>query len=399
MTAEGRWQRLGAALAALWLLTLAALDVVVGDPSFVLSPLFAIGPLIAGAVLPVRPTAGFAAAAVLLATASGLWNDTWGTPQFWVRLVDVALVSAAAVAVAAIRVRRERQLARIERIAEVAQRTVLPLIPRRVGPLTAGSRYLSAAEDTLVGGDLYDWFHSDRRICFVVGDVRGKGVGAVEQAARVIRAFRQYAAADADVATMAAEMSAYLMPFFDDEEFTTAVLVQITDNTRLTLVNCGHPSPILVPRGGEATFVEPPVCLPLGLGSSYESLSMPWTPGDRLLLYTDGLSEARDERGEYMSLLPLAPLLTVTSVEDALDGVLARVRRHLPNGRLTDDLAVLLLENGIPEGGSVTAPGSLVASVDPDRFVFVARGQPSDVPRRHTTHSSAASPRGAGGDV
>ena len=308
-------------------------------------------------MLPARPTAGFAAAAFLLATASSQWNGTWGTPQFWVRLVDVSRSARRPW-----RWRRsgcrERQLARMERIAEVAQRTVLPRIPQRVGLLTAGARYLSAAEDTLVGGDLYDWFHSDRRICFVVGDVRGKGVGAVEQAARVIRAFRQYAAADDDLATMAAQMSAYLMPFFDDEEFTTAVLVQITDDTRLTLVNCGHPSPILVPRGGEATFVEPPVCLPLGLGSSYESLSMPWTPGDRLLLYTDGLSEARDDRGEYLPLLPLAPLLTGTSVEDALDGVLASVRRHLANGQLTDDLAVLLLENAIPEGDLGPPPGA-----------------------------------------
>ena len=110
--------------------------------------------------------------------------------------------SAAAVVVSAVRVRRERQLARVERIAEVAQRTVLPLIPRQVGPVTTGARYLSAAEDTLVGGDLVRLVPLDRRICFVVGDVRGKGVSAVEQAARVIRAFRQSAAAGADLATM-----------------------------------------------------------------------------------------------------------------------------------------------------------------------------------------------------
>ena len=103
--------------------------------------------------------AAFGGAAVLLATWSNLWGGAWGTPQVWVRIVDVTLVSTAVV-VSAVRVRRERQLARVERIAEVAQRTVLPLIPRQVGPVTTGARYLSAAEDTLVGGDLYDWFHS-----------------------------------------------------------------------------------------------------------------------------------------------------------------------------------------------------------------------------------------------
>ena len=241
-------------------------------------------------------------------------------------------------------------------------------------------------------------FHSDRRICFVVGDVRGKGVGAVEQAARVIRAFRQYAAADADVATMAAEMSAYLMPFFDDEEFTTAVLVQITDNTRLTLVNCGHPSPILVPRGGEATFVEPPVCLPLGLGSSYESLSMPWTPGDRLLLYTDGLSEARDERGEYMPSCRSRRCSRLPASKTRSMGYWPGCAGTCRTGGSSTTWPCSCWRTASRKGVQ-TAPGSLVASVDPDRFVFVARGQPSDVPRRHTTHSSAASPRGAGGDA
>lgn len=365
MTPEERRRLLGAISATLWLVVLVVGDVAVTNPNLSLAPLFAIAPLIACTVLPAGPTAVFAVAALLFAAGSNQWNDAWGTPQVWVRLVDIFLVSAAAVIVAWVRVRRERQLARVVRIAEVAQRTVLPLIPHRVGPITAGSRYLSAAEDTLVGGDLYDWFRSDRRICFVVGDVRGKGVGAVEQAARVIRAFRQSAAAGADLAAMAAQMSAYLMQFFDDEEFATAVLVQITNSTRLTLVNCGHPAPIFIPSGGDATFVVPPVGLPLGLGSSYESMSMPWAVGDRLLLYTDGLSEARDERGEYLPLLPLAPLLRESSVEDALDGILAKVREHVPDGQLTDDLAALLLENAVPEGGaSNDHDGSLVTGAD-----------------------------------
>jgi sigma-B regulation protein RsbU (phosphoserine phosphatase) len=366
VTTEERRRLLGAIVAMVWLVVLVVVDVAVTDPTLSLAPLFAIAPLIACAVLPAGPTAVFGVAALLLAAGSNQWNAARGTPQVWVRLVDIFLVSAAAVMVAWVRVRREGQLARVSRIAEVAQRTVLPLIPHRVGPLTAGSRYLSAAEDTLVGGDLYDWFRSDRRICFIVGDVRGKGVGAVEQAARVIRAFRQSAAAGADPAAMAAQMSAYLMQFFDDEEFATAVLVQITNTTRLTLVNCGHPAPMFIPSSGDATFVVPPVGLPLGLGSSYESMSMPWTVGDRLLLYTDGLSEARDEQDEYLPLLSLAPLLRVSSVEDALDGILARVREHVPDGQLTDDLAALLLENAVPEGGSSTDHrGSLVAGADP----------------------------------
>jgi serine phosphatase RsbU (regulator of sigma subunit) len=332
-------------VACLWLVVLMLLDLAVTSPTVNFSVLYALAPLAACAVLPAATTATFGAVALGLTAASHTWNGQWGDPQMWVRLLDVALVSAAAVAIAEVRVRREARLARVERIAEVAQRTILPRIPARVGSVSAAARYLSAAEDTLVGGDFYDWYHSDRRMCFLVGDVRGKGVGAVEQAARVIRAFRQSAAAGEDLATIAGQMSAYLVPFFDDEEFATASLLEVGHDGKVTLVDCGHPAPLLVPHRGSPRFVEAPVCLPLGLGTTYEGASVSWSPGDRLLLYTDGLSEARDGQDEYLPVAELTPLLGERPIEDALDAVLDQVRDHVPDGRLADDLAVLLLEN------------------------------------------------------
>ena len=345
---RGRW--IGASVAAVWLVVVLLVDVATASDTLALAVLYAISPLIACSVLPTGPTAGYAVAAVVLAIGSNAWGGEWDTAQMWVRVIDVTLVSAAAVSVAAVRVRRERRLARVERIAEVAQRTILPVIPARVGSVTTGARYLSASEDTLVGGDLFDWFRSEQRICFLVGDVRGKGLGAVEQAARVIRAFRQSAAAGGDLAAIAAQMSSYLMPFLDEEEFATAALVQFTDQGHVTLVDCGHPPPLLVPRDGEPTFLEAPVGLPLGLGTDYEPATRQWSPGDRLLLYTDGLSEARDGDDEFLPVLPLASVLRSADLEDALDELLDEVRGHVPGARFADDLAVLLLEyTGVEE--------------------------------------------------
>ena len=327
MTPEKRRRLVGAILAMLWLVAFIVADVAVTNPTLSLAPLFAIAPLIACAVLPAGPTTVFGVAALLLAAWSNQWNDAWGTPQVWVRLVDIFLVSAAAVMVAWVRVRRERQLARVARIAEVAQRTVLPLIPRRVGPLTAGARYLSAAEDTLVGGDLYDWFRSDRRICFVVGDVRGKGVGAVEQAARVIRAFRQSAAAGADLAAMAAQMSDYLMQFFDDEEFVTAVLVADHEHHAADAGQLRPPGAHLRPDAMAARPSSmPPVGLPLGLGEHVRRPSA--CRGLRVTgCCCTPTASARPATGRTSSCLclALAPLLKAPSRR-------GRARRHTDAG-------------------------------------------------------------------
>jgi serine phosphatase RsbU (regulator of sigma subunit) len=265
-----------------------------------------------------------------------------------VRVADVALISAAAVAIAVVRVRRVGRLARMTHIAEVAQRAILPTLPASTDRVAVASRYVSAARDAMVGGDLYDCSLVGHRIRFLVGDVRGKGVAAVEQAARVIRAFRQAAALYAGVDSVAEDMNSYLIPFFDDEEFVTGLLVDVTDPETLTLTSCGHPPALLVPRVGPPRYVEARTGLPLGLGMDlvpYGTVTVPWSPGDRLLMYTDGLAEARDADGEFLALLDVASVLRDGTPDAALDALLERLNEHVPDGRLGDDLALVLLEN------------------------------------------------------
>ena len=243
-----------------------------------------------------------------------------------------------------LRVQREQHLARVEVIAEVAQRAVLPTFPKAAGCVAISVRYVSAAKDAVIGGDLYDYFHSDAQTRFLVGDVRGKGIAAVEQAARVIRAFRQSAALPRAVSTVAEDMGSYLAPFFDAEEFVTALLVDASDPHEVVLTSCGHPPPLLI-SDGRGVFVYAPAGLPLGLDGPYQQLTVPWCAGDRLLMYTDGLSEARDAHGEFLPVEELGPVLTAGSTDEALDALLRVVRGHVPGGDLGDDLAVVLLQN------------------------------------------------------
>lgn len=331
--------------AALTLLVLVILDVAITDPAISLAPLFALAPLVACADLSAMRTGVFAAAALLAAIASGGWNGSAATPQQVVRVIDVALIGGAAMMVSLVRLRRERELGRLAKLAEVAQKAVLPILPAHARRTDIAVRYQSAAEDALIGGDLYDCYHSRSHTRFLIGDVRGKGIGAVEQAARVIRAFRQAGAIQSDLNAVAEDMSGYLGPFFDEEEFVTALLLDTTDAARPLVVNAGHPPPLLIHGDGTCELLETDADLPLGLGKHYTHHEFEWHPGDRLLLYTDGVSEARDATGAFLDMDEVAPLLIGTPLETALDQLLKHVRAHTVGGKLGDDVAVLLLEH------------------------------------------------------
>ncbi len=336
-----RAARRGAYAATAWLVVWTIIDIAM--PSGVVPDvLFALAPLIACAVMSTRAVAVFAAVAGVLVGWSGHYNNDWDTAEQWIRLLDVCLVGAATIGIAHVRVAREHRFARVSAIAETAQKAILPVLPPVIDHAHAAARYVSAAEDATVGGDLYD-VCLEGHIRFIVGDVKGKGLHAVEQAARVIRAFRQAAAAKEQLAEVASGMHHYMIPFFGEEEFATALLVEL-GRTSVTLTSCGHPPAVLVTSRGKATYVDIPAGLPLGIGDDFQQTTIAWQPGDRLLLYTDGFSEARDRKGAFLPLLDIAPQLAAGTPEHALDTLLDAVRGHVPRGHLGDDLAALLLE-------------------------------------------------------
>jgi len=335
---------LSAGLAVAWLALLGLLSFVV-PPDIHLDALVALAPLAACAALSARATAGFAVAALALTAWLGAQTGAWGTGQQWVRLFDAVAVSAAAVVIASVRTRRERQVNRLTNIAQIAQQAVLPVVPAEVPGVTVASRYESASEDAFVGGDLYDCSWTEGYTRFIIGDMRGKGIAAVEQAARVIRSFRQAAATKETLSEVVMDMDTYLRSFFGPEEFVTAAVVDVTTPGQLKIVSCGHQPALLVRANGDSEFLDTPAGLPLGLGQDPEPVTVRWEPGDRLLLYTDGMSEARNSAGAFFPLLEQAALLREDSLENALDALLERLFRYVPRGHLGDDLAAVLMEN------------------------------------------------------
>jgi serine phosphatase RsbU (regulator of sigma subunit) len=128
----------------------------------------------------------------------------------------------------------------------------------------------------------------------------------------------------------------------------------LADGSAIVL-NCGHPAPLLVAAGhaggvghaGRATELDPPEpALPLGFGSRPEPLRLGLALGDRILLYTDGVSEARARRpgGVFFPLQAAAAFALVsTDLEVGLESLWAELQRHVA-GQLHDDVALLLVE-------------------------------------------------------
>lgn len=195
----------------------------------------------------------------------------------------------------------------------------------------------------LVGGDLYEVAATPFGVPVIVGDVRGKGVEAVQTAATVLGAFRAAAFTAPDLAQLTRTIDETLARMIGDEEFVTAIVGEFHGD-RVTLANCGHHPPLLVVGSDVTTADTGEPALPLGLGARPVLTEHPWPVGARVLFYTDGLIETRDPSGEFFPLDDYTAELGEGTVEEALDRL---VERLLAWGgqRMSDDLALVLAES------------------------------------------------------
>ncbi|WP_432537250.1 PP2C family protein-serine/threonine phosphatase [Kineococcus arenarius] len=342
-----------------WVLLLCAGQVLTGSERLVVVPWLALGPLAASLVVGWRGTAVTALASVLaVAALSGWLSGDLGTGTGGVRVAGSAALAVFAVVGAHVRVRREERIRSVAQVAAVAQTAIQHPVPARVGDLALASRYVSASADALVGGDLFDVVSTADGVRAIVGDVRGKGLPAVHTAAAVLSAFRHTAPLPGTgLDEVARRVEAAVQPRLGPEDFVTAVLCAVHPGGRLDVVLCGHPAPLLLTPGRDPVAVGSHPGPPLGLGVDPCVESTVLSAGQRLLLFTDGLVEARDASGRFFDLEAEASCLAQAGpgLDDGLERLLAAVRRHV-GGRLDDDLAVLLLERA-PAGSPAPRPG------------------------------------------
>ena len=330
--------------------------------------LVVVAPLLAANVAGPGVTAGYGVlalvVAVLLGVADGVYVPGDAMLAQGIRLAVIAVMGVVGVVLSRYRIERERRLTQVTKVAEAAQRAILLPVPEQLGPVRVAVVYESAASDALVGGDLYGFVVTSHGLRVLVGDVRGKGLDAVRMSAQVLATFRERANDDGDLPSLVERLDATVARAAETEEdFVTAVLVQLTNDGQVTIANAGHPSPILLSRTGARWLDPQPPCPPLGLGGAGNSLSLTVTPSDRLLLYTDGLTEARAPvtRTFYSTEQIIQRLRGAEPVGASLSRLQEGVVQW-SGGVLHDDIALVLLEYQ-PEQDALAAAENTVSRV------------------------------------
>ncbi|MFD5629173.1 PP2C family protein-serine/threonine phosphatase [Streptomyces sp. NPDC127072] len=246
---------------------------------------------------------------------------------------------------------RERR-ADAERLARTLQRTLLPPALPAVPGLHASAAYYPASADE-IGGDFYDLFPlDDGRWAFFLGDVCGKGAEAAALTSLTRYTLRAAAIYDPDPCTALANLDAVLKGEHQggSPRFCTAVfgvLDAAPDGCfTVTLAGGGHPPTLAIRAGGTVEPVSTVGGQLIGLLSDphFVQVSTHLAPGDALLLYTDGLIEARTADGSLLGEEGLARHLS-THADRGADGLLAAVHKLLTDlgTGVSDDTALLAL--------------------------------------------------------
>jgi hypothetical protein len=302
------------------------------------------GPLLASLVLPPLLTAMLSGWAVVLGLGLIL-NEPGGPAMLVARLSVLLLLTAFAVVNAVLRTAAQRRLSQVRAVARVAQSAVLREVPPTVTAGRLASRYVSAAAEARVGGDLLEVVSGEGHPRWLIGDTRGKGLSAVRLASVAMTSFRDACAQPGlPLPEIARVVDRSVARAAGDEDFVTAVFAEFDPRGWLQLVVCGHPPPLLLAAEGELRALAPAAyATPLGLHPDIRPSTFSVGAGDRLIFYTDGLLEARDRLGRYFRLEDCLGTLRQPDLEAAADGLLSRLMAHTGR-RLDDDAALLLFE-------------------------------------------------------
>ncbi len=250
----------------------------------------------------------------------------------------------------------DRERERLRELVSTLQQSLLPPGLPAVPGLDAVAYYHIASADE-VGGDFYDLFPLSRhRWGLFLGDVCGKGAQAATITSLIRYTLRTAAAYDADPAAVLSTLNRALHERYlaDNRCFCTAIFGLLTpdgagEGCMLAIASGGHPSPLLLRADGTADYVTLPGGPLIGIwdDAEFATATIRLDPGDTMLLFTDGLTEARTPgaagRSRYgdEALHELAADLAPTTADAAIAAIIGLLGDL--GDRVDDDVAVLAL--------------------------------------------------------
>ena len=244
-------------------------------------------------------------------------------------------------------------------IAGTLQNRLLPTVPEQVETIEFAHQYQAALEESVIGGDFFDLFALGKHhMGVVMADVSGKGLKAAVQTAMIKYTLRGFAQENptAPGEVLARVNDVLCSPMSSHDGFVTLFYgVLNTQTGEMTYANAGHEPPLSRRIGNDAREWPGSDGIALGClpGAEYSEQTQTLAPGDLLLLYTDGLTEARAADGQFLGsegLLRLLPRADV-SAADAVQTLYSQVSDFAGDVR-RDDVAMLLLRR-LPENSTL----------------------------------------------
>ncbi|MFE4416280.1 PP2C family protein-serine/threonine phosphatase [Streptomyces sp. NPDC056821] len=352
----GPWQASDAVLAIpLGLIVAILIADILTPPNLPLGPLLIVaptmtawfaGPLLTGAVGAIA-----VAAQVGAGVALGILDMA-----FLAQVLALVAVTVLVTGLCYLRTRHIQELAQVRTVSEVAQRAVLRPLPHKIGPLQVASAYLAAEENALIGGDLYAAVRTPSGTRLIIGDVMGKGLTAIGDAALLLGAFREAAHRRAQLPELMAHLEQSVcvnlaQPAEGEEAgegFITAAVIDVPDKSpKVQMVTCGHPPPLILHARQVTALPSARPAPPLGLcemfSPEYFVDTFTLQAADLLLLYTDGVIEARNSHGAFYPLAERVARWPRRSPPELVDRLCVDLLDHV-GGRLTDDAAVIAIQ-------------------------------------------------------
>jgi len=179
--------------------------------------------------------------------------------------------------------------------AEIQQRLMTVTVPDV--PFAKVNAVSYACKD--IGGDFFDLVYTERGLSLIVADVSGKGISAAVVASILQGMLYSQLARDSPLPEMIAAVNRFLCEKVGGQKYATLVVARLAANGELELINCGHVPPLLV--SGDKVMKLEEGNLPVGLVpmAAYQAQKLQLNPDERLLLVTDGVTEAENDEGEF----------------------------------------------------------------------------------------------------